>query len=384
MIDDPAVIHQLQYSEEAPMPTVRFRPGGGMAFGTWGRRVAWLDAPGSASIGTKVTSDAQPCGLAFDARGKTMAVGWSEGRITVHDAESGATHRVIQTAGNGPFNPVAISPDGTWLAGAATEREVRLYRVNGEEESVLLGKHADAIRSLAFSPDGRTLASASSDNTVKLWDIARREEYATLRGHTARLNGVAFHPDGDIVASASDDETVRLWDARTGVVILVLRPKIGAVLSVAFSPDGSRLAYGHDTVGVGEISGLSERRSLPGHTYEVPDVAFHRSSRGSSPGPPTTRSTCGTPGPADCSDAGSATLIASAFSSAWRSAPSAACSPSGRAATTATSPPTTPSGCGASTTARPASRCRGMMLPSPRSLSTRTGAGSPRVTATAP
>ncbi len=258
------------------MPAVRFRPGGGMAFGTWGRRVAWLDVPGSTAIGTKATSDAQPCGLAFDARGQTMAVGWSEGRITVHDAESGATRRVIQTAVNGPFNPVALSPDGTWLAGAGTEREVRLYRAGRAEESVLLGKHADAIRSLAFSPDGRTLASASSDNTVKLWDVARREEYATLRGHTARLNGVAFHPDGDIVASASDDETVRLWDARTGVVILVLRPGIGSVLSVAFSPDGTRLAYGHDTVGVAEISGLNERRSLPGHTYEVPAVAFHQ------------------------------------------------------------------------------------------------------------
>ena len=60
------------------------------------------------------------------------------------------------------------------------------------------------------------------------------------------------------------------------MVLLVLRPRIGAVLSLAFSPDGYRLAYGHDTVGVGEISGLHERRSLPGHTYEIPDVAFHQ------------------------------------------------------------------------------------------------------------
>ncbi len=276
VIDDPGVNHPLQYSEEAPLPAVRFRPGGGMAFGTWGRRVAWLDAPGSTAIGTKATANAQPCGLAFDARGRSMAVGWSDGQITVHDAESGATRRVIQTAGTGPFNPVALSPDGGWVAGPGTDREVRLYRVGRSEESVLMGKHADTIRSFAFSPDGRTLASASSDNTVKLWDVVRREEYATLRGHTARLNGVAFHPDGDIVASASDDETVRLWDARTGVVILVLRPGIGSVLSVAFSPDGSRLAYGHDTVGVGDISGLRERRSLPGHTYEVVDAAFHQ------------------------------------------------------------------------------------------------------------
>ncbi len=276
VIDDPGVNHPLQYSEEAPLPVVRFRPGGGLAFGTWGRRVAWLDTPESTAIETKATAEAQPCGLAFDAQGRSMAVGWSDGRITVHDAESGAIGRVILTTASGPFNPVALSPDGGWVAGLGTDREVWLYRVGFSEGSARLGKHADAIRSFAFRPDGRTLASASSDNTVKLWDVERREEYATLRGHTARLNAVAFHPDGDIVASASDDETVRLWDARTGVVILVLRPGIGSVLSVAFSPDGSRLAYGHDTVGVSEISGLRERRSLPGHTYEVPDVAFHQ------------------------------------------------------------------------------------------------------------
>src|SRR5262249_20561373 len=227
VIDDPGVNHPLQYSEEAPLPAVRFRPGGGMAFGTWGRRVAWLDSPASTAIGTKATANAQPCGLAFDARGRSRAVGWSDGRITVHDAESGATRRVIGTAATGPFNPVAVSPDGDWVAGLGTDREVRLYRVGWSEESILMGKHTNAIRSFAFSPDGRTLASASSDNTLKLWDVARREEYATLRGHTARINGVAFHPDGDIIASASDDETVRLWDARTGVVILVLRPGIG-------------------------------------------------------------------------------------------------------------------------------------------------------------
>jgi WD40 repeat protein/tRNA A-37 threonylcarbamoyl transferase component Bud32/tetratricopeptide (TPR) repeat protein len=276
VIDDPGVNHPLQYSEEAPMPAVRFRPGGGVAFSTWGRRVAWLDTPGSSTIGTKAVADSQPGTLAFDARGRSMAVGWSDGRITVHDVDSGATRRVIPTAATGPFNPVAISPDGGWVAGLGSNREVRLYRVGRSEASVLLGKHADAIRSFAFSPDGRTLASASSDNTVKLWDVERREEYATLRGHTARVNAVAFHPGGDIVASACDDETVRLWDARTGLVLLVLRPAIGSVLSVAFSPDGSRIAYAHNTVGVGEISGLRERRSLAGHTYEVLDVAFHR------------------------------------------------------------------------------------------------------------
>jgi WD40 repeat protein/tRNA A-37 threonylcarbamoyl transferase component Bud32/tetratricopeptide (TPR) repeat protein len=276
VVDDPGVNHPLQYTEEAPMPAVRFRPGGGVAFATWGRRVAWLDTPASSAIGTKAADDAQPCGLAFDARGQSMAVGWSNGRITVQDPESAATRRVIATAATGPFNPVALSPDGRWVAGLGTDREVRLYRAGGSDESALLGKHAGAIRSFAFSPDGRTLASASSDNTVKLWDLERREEYATLRGHTARVNAVAFHPGGDIVASACDDETVRLWDARTGLVILVLRPGIGSVLSVAFSPDGSRVAYAHNTVGVGEISGLRERRSLAGHTYEVLDVAFHR------------------------------------------------------------------------------------------------------------
>jgi eukaryotic-like serine/threonine-protein kinase len=280
VVDDPAVDYPLQYTEEAPMPVVRFEPGGGgLVYATWNRRVEWLDPSRPTTNRPSIEGPSQPCSMGFDRLGRRLAIAWTDGWITLHDAKSGARQRTIAAPTGRPFNPVAISPDGQWIAGMGAEYRVQLYRADGSDESKPLGRHAEHVRSLEFSPDGKTLASASIDNTAKLWDVDRAEERLALRGHTARLNGVAYHPDGDLIATASDDETVRLWDARSGVLLLVIRPGVGSVLSVAFSPDGAHLACGHDSVCLYTISGLREQRQLRGHTYEIFDVAFGADGR---------------------------------------------------------------------------------------------------------
>ena len=241
-------------------------------------------------------------------------------------------------------NAVAFSPDGKLLAsgerrqhGAVVGR--RLPAPVGEP----LNGHTAAVYRVAFSPDGKPLASAGGDTTVRLWDAGhrpadrrsagrphglgerggvqpRRQRCSPpasddktvrlwdsdhrhpigepLRATPAAVYGVAFSPDGKRLASASVDNTVRLWDAATGQLSrsAAQRPHC-AVFGVAFSPDGKRLASGSYDNTVAAVG-----RRAP-------------ASRSDSPGRPHRRGVW-----------------------AWRSAPTASCSP----------PPamTRPSGCG--------------------------------------
>jgi len=69
-------------------------------------------------------------------------------------------------------------------------------------------------RPRAGSPDGTRLASASLDTNVKVWDVRSGQEVLTLEGHTGFVDCVAFSPDSQLLVSAGGDRTIKVWDAR--------------------------------------------------------------------------------------------------------------------------------------------------------------------------
>jgi WD40 repeat protein/serine/threonine protein kinase len=290
-VTDPAVNRAMLgfISTVAPLPAVRFRPGGdSLAYATW--------EPGFGVLGVGEADPKPPARIAspgaavrylgFDGKGKRLAVSWGNGRLGLYDAGSWTLLRQVQ-AGLDHVTmhfPVALDPDDHWLATSGPQDAVQLHPMVGQANvPVVLGRHRDTVRSLCFSPSGRLLASASEDQTVKLWKVGDSEEPITLVGHSARVNCVAFSPDESLLASACDDETVRLWETQTGQALMVLQPRIGAVLSVAISPDGRRLAAGgalaegNCPVCVYHLTSRQEQRRLAGHTYHVNAVAFHPS-----------------------------------------------------------------------------------------------------------
>lgn len=83
---------------------------------------------------------------------------------------SDAVPTVIVEAG---ITSVIISPDGTLLAAASLDTQVRIFdALTGRLIDILKG-HKDSVYSVAFSPDGKFLVSGSLDKTLKLWDIAK-------------------------------------------------------------------------------------------------------------------------------------------------------------------------------------------------------------------
>jgi len=100
--------------------------------------------------------------------------------------------------------------------------------------------HSGPVDAVQFSPDGSKLASASWDNNVKVWDASTGAHLHTLEGHSGTVNAVQFSPDGSKLASASQGNKVMVWDLNTNSPIQTIDVK-EYVTNLAFSPDGLNL-----------------------------------------------------------------------------------------------------------------------------------------------
>jgi WD40 repeat protein len=74
--------------------------------------------------------------------------------------------------GGVPTGNIALSPDGTILAGRIKEKgNIGLWNTKDGRLLRELRSHNSAASNHAFSPDGRTLATCSGDSTIQLWRI---------------------------------------------------------------------------------------------------------------------------------------------------------------------------------------------------------------------
>jgi WD40 repeat protein len=185
--------------------------------------------------------------LAFSPDGAWLATAASDrtGAAPVGEALvwSVATGAILQRL-EGATDGVAFSPDGAWLAQGLTDR-VRVLATAGWG---VVHETTGAFGPVAFSPDGGLLAAGSTEGVALLetagWTVARQLDHADDPG--ARLWQVAFSADGSRLASATGQHglgsphgDVRVWEPSTGQRLHTFDCP---ALSLAFAPDGGRLA----------------------------------------------------------------------------------------------------------------------------------------------
>jgi len=151
-------------------------------------------------------------GVGFLGAGDRMAIGWGNGKLTIHDAATGDKLREFAAHRDG-ITAMGISPDSRVIATGAgyTEKTIKLWNPDSDK---LLGEligHQSWICTLAFSPDGTLLASSSADQTIRLWDTKTWTEVATVRGHEDEVYSLAFSADGRRMITGGKDGSVRLW-----------------------------------------------------------------------------------------------------------------------------------------------------------------------------
>ncbi|MDD4960466.1 MAG: WD40 repeat domain-containing protein [Gallionella sp.] len=107
----------------------------------------------------------------------------------------------------------------------------------------LQATHYDNVNRVAMNPDGSSLATAGEDWNVKLWDTIIGRVKQTLIGHTAPVNSVSFSPDGKQLASGSIDGITNVWNTATGSVIFsLLDPEQSQVTAISYSSSGELIA----------------------------------------------------------------------------------------------------------------------------------------------
>jgi WD40 repeat protein len=176
----------------------------------------------------------------------------------------------------GSVNGCAISPDGSFIVSASSDKTLKIWDARAGKERLTLAGHTWDVKGCAISPSGSLVVSASKDWTLRVWDIGTGKERLTLKGHTGWVNGCAISPDGSFIVSASGDKTLKVWDARTGEDRLSLTGHTSGVLDCAISPDGSFIvsASRDGTLRVWDARTGKERLALIGHTALVQACAI--------------------------------------------------------------------------------------------------------------
>jgi WD40 repeat protein len=195
--------------------------------------------------------------LAFDAGGRYLASGTTDGGVYVWSLVDGALVNVPPQLSSEVLGLAFLPPDaasgGQMLVTATARDGIQVLDLSQAELIAAAGPQGPTkeVTALAYSPDGRLLAAASSDETIWLWDAAagapvKRLDAPRLAGNSscACYWSLAFSPNGTILAAGSTDAVVRLWDVTSGDLLDVLEAPSDLVGSLAFSPSGDLLAAG--------------------------------------------------------------------------------------------------------------------------------------------
>jgi len=176
-----------------------------------------------------------------------LAIGRRDGRTRLIHAATGETRWEVQTAWCAPRkhgqvsqNPVAISPDGRFVAcvdeGPACDKPV------------LRDAHSSSVCMATVSHDGRGMCICQQDTEGRLWVQAS----CPVQAHASGITVIKFSQCGLMMASGDYSGKVILWDAQTGKAKFRMELMDYAAVgegrfiptfasSLSFSADGLRL-----------------------------------------------------------------------------------------------------------------------------------------------
>jgi WD40 repeat protein len=216
--------------------------------------VLYLNKPGS-----KPLHYAQPssvCTVEFSPNGTLLAIALTNGNVKFWQATnnffySGPKHEKSN------YLALAFSPDSKWLVSGGSDSLARLTKRDGTRQYSI--SHADWVEDVAFGPDPSWYVTASDDNKVRILDTVTGQEKLRL-SHLDFVLKAAVSPDGQWIASTGYDRVVRIWDAASGSQMLEF-PLRATGSALAFNQDGTRVVAADEggNVSILDIASLSGR-----------------------------------------------------------------------------------------------------------------------------
>jgi serine/threonine protein kinase/DNA-binding beta-propeller fold protein YncE len=163
-------------------------------------------------------------------------------------------------SGSSPVKPFSAPPPLTWVKGnvvvdpgaplAAQANVIRPAPIPGIRSwSIELVGQQIYASSIVWSPKGDAIATKGGDHSVRLWDVNGNLKSILLGGGDS-VSGqfMTYSPDGSLLASVdmsfepSAPSSLRIWDMDTQCCRLVMPLKSWS-RAVAWSPDGRKIAY---------------------------------------------------------------------------------------------------------------------------------------------
>jgi WD40 repeat protein len=244
------LLHNYRSNGKAPCETCIFAPDGHTMFtGSGGRENHGVIVHWDLTTGWVrrrfADHDAPIYHLAAFPDGKRLVSCGPKWAWVIWDVGSG--RRISSQKSAVPYNTVAVSRDGTYLAAGGDDGVLGLWEADSTRQVRRFQGHTGSVLSTAFSADGRSIMSSSSDGTIRFWDVATGRQTHSCSGHTNHVWSVAFSPDEKRVVSAGQDATVRLWDVASGQELHRFEGHVGRVFDAVFTTDGqSVISAGED------------------------------------------------------------------------------------------------------------------------------------------
>jgi WD40 repeat protein len=194
----------------------------------------WDTATANVIRKLKSDSPAAPAALLFTADNEMLVVKDSDQIVWVWDLARGTVLRKlgVTSAENRRFLAGVRTGPPTLLSGSviasvtleSRNRELRTVvkrwdLVTGTEQgSVELSSGTNLFSAFAFAPDGKTFAAGGYLSALSLWDLDTQKELRSLDGldMTAFVSRLTFSPDSKRLAGWTSDQTIRIWDTATG------------------------------------------------------------------------------------------------------------------------------------------------------------------------
>ncbi|QDU35953.1 Serine/threonine-protein kinase StkP [Maioricimonas rarisocia] len=216
--------------------------------------------------------------VSFSPSGDRVCVTGAGGRVTILDAETAQTERVIGTR-QGEVNGLAWSPDGQLLASAGDDGTICLWDVATGRRERQIAAHDGEAYQVVFLRAGRQLVSCGKDPVVRLWNVATGQPAGVLEGHTDDVEALAVSPDGTALATVSSDRSLRFWDLTEPSPSGHRWPLAAKGSSVAFTHDGAMLAAAELSGHVHVLQLATLKSNLPSwtallHADGVQSLAF--------------------------------------------------------------------------------------------------------------
>jgi WD40 repeat protein len=195
--------------------------------------------------------------LAFSPDGQMLASVSSDKTTKVWDWRNGDILKILEFPGE--VSSVRFSPDGQTLAVGGVDEPLNqvlnaaiwTYRVGSWEPQMKFPEFWNII-TMEYSPDGRFLVGGGTSRNVQIWRVDDPDPLFTLN-HAHQAGEAAISPDGSTLATGTCGTVVNnectqgeiwLWDLPTGRLIRKLAGLPNNIVNLAFTLDGTTLIMG--------------------------------------------------------------------------------------------------------------------------------------------